>query len=119
MVNTLWTNLRGGRGARQRKEVRTVSTLSEYPVLDCRLLSEQQLTACQSIFNEFTKKEFLPANEAYRDTTRQLLDQQMLIEILGLPTTVLEPLDLLRRQWCTEPSVHGGKSTRISVSESI
>lgn len=108
-------------GARQQegRSILTVSTLSEYPVLDCRLLSEQQLTACQSIFNEFTKKEFLPANEAYRDTTRQLLDQQMLIEILGLPTTVLEPLDLLRRQWCTEPSVHGGKSTRISVSESI
>jgi len=108
-------------GARQQegRSILTVSTLSDYPVLDCRLLSEQQLAACQSIFNEFTKKEFLPANEAYRDSTRQLLDQQMLIDVLGLRSTVLEPLDLLRRQWCTEPSVHGGKSTRISVSESI
>ena len=25
---------------------------------------------------------------------------------------VLEGLDLLRRKWCSEPSVHGGKKTR-------
>ena len=24
---------------------------------------------------------------------------------------VLEPLDLLRLKWCSEPSVHGGKGT--------
>ena len=26
-----------------------------------------------------------------------------------------EPLSILRDQWCAEPSVHGGKSTRIDV----
>ena len=30
----------------------------------------------------------------------------------GLPEGILEPLDVLREQWCAEPTVHGGKSTR-------
>ena len=33
---------------------------------------------------------------------------RVLIDMLGLPTSVLEPLDLLRLKWCSEPSVHGG-----------
>ena len=54
----------------------------------------------------------MPANEAYRDETRKALDRAMLCDLLGLPESILEPLDVLRRQWCTEPTVHGGKSTR-------
>ena len=34
-----------------------------------------------------------------------------LIDMLGLPERVLEPLDVLRLKWCSEPSVHGGKRT--------
>ena len=54
----------------------------------------------------------LPANEAYRDNVRQELDEAVLCGALGLPTSALEPLGTLRLQWCEEPSVHGGKSTR-------
>ncbi len=35
----------------------------------------------------------------------------MLVDLLRLPEDVLEPLKVLRLQWCSEPSVHGGKST--------
>ena len=35
----------------------------------------------------------------------------MLIDLLGLPEDIMEPLAMLRRQWCAEPSVHGGKGT--------
>ena len=38
-------------------------------------------------------------------------DHRVLIDLLGLPTSVLESLDLLRLKWCSEPSVHGGKKT--------
>ena len=55
--------------------------------------------------------DFLPANEAYRDMSRQELDRRVLLDLLGLPDTVLEPLDVLRMKWCSEPSVHGGKGT--------
>ena len=35
--------------------------------------------------------------------------------LLRLPEETLEPLAILRDQWCAEPSVHGGKKTRIDA----
>ena len=39
------------------------------------------------------------------------MDRRVLLDLLGLPDTVLDPLDVLRMKWCSEPSVHGGKGT--------
>jgi len=100
-------------GSRQQQG-RTVLTISSLPgiaTLNVRTLSSSKLTRASKLFRDFRSKPFLPANEAYRDSTRQELDQALLIEILELPEDVLEPLGVLRRQWCCEPSVHGGKST--------
>ena len=66
---------------------------------------------CVEIFEDMREAQFLPANEAYRDNTRKELDHRVLIDMLGLPESVLEPLELLRLKWCSEPSVHGGKRT--------
>ena len=90
----------------------SISQLPDLPILDTRQLTAQQHRLAKRIFNRFKEKTFLPANEAYRDETRQQLDQAVLIELLGLPKTILQPLELLRHKWCCEPSVHGGKSTR-------
>ncbi len=92
----------------------TISALPSLPALDVRALSEAQLGDAAAIFEAFADREFLPANEAYRDPARQALDRAVLVELLGLPEAVLEPLGALRRQWCAEPTVHGGKSTRPS-----
>jgi len=89
-----------------------VSQHPALPTLDPRKLSKRQLAQAQDIFAEFKEREFLPANEAYRDKTRQDLDKALLVDLLKQPADLLEPLDLLRRQWCAEPSVHGGKRTR-------
>ena len=62
-----------------------------------------------------TKKEFLPANEAYRDEVRQDLDRAVLVDLLRLRDGVMESLAISRDQWCAEPSVHGGKKTRIDT----
>ena len=53
----------------------------------------------------------LPANEAWRDDVRHALDRAVLTRMLGLPEDVMEPLGVLRCQWCAEPSVHGGNGT--------
>ncbi len=37
-------------------------------------------------------------------------------DLFGLPTDILEPLAVIRKQWCAEPSVHGGKGTRIDAT---
>ena len=93
----------------------TITQLPGLTVLDPRHLSEEQIAQAEAIFERFKEAEFLPANEAYRDETRKALDRAVLVDLLRLPESTLEPLSILRDQWCAEPSVHGGKSTRIDV----
>ena len=106
---SFWWN--GGR-QQQGRSIMTITQLPQLPTLDVRQLTPEQIERSHRIFADFRDHEFLPANEAYRDPARQALDQAVLIDLLGLPESILEPLALLRRQWCAEPTVHGGKSTR-------
>ena len=100
-------------GARQQqgRAILTISKLPALTVLDPRSLTAPQLDRADEIFGRFRDRSMLPANEAWRDEVRQALDRAVLVELLELPEDVLEPLALLRHQWCAEPSVHGGKST--------
>ena len=90
----------------------SISRLPELLVLDARTLTDGQYEQAELIFKEFQTRPLLPANEAYRDESRQALDEAVLVRLLGLPESILDPLAVLRRQWCSEPTVHGGKSTR-------
>ena len=94
-----------GRGSMPISAIRSMSTL------DVTKLTQAQLDKAEEIFEDMRELKFLPANEAYQDNTRKELDYRVLIEMLGLPESILEPLDLLRLKWCSEPSVHGGKKT--------
>ena len=94
-----------GRGSMPITAIRTM------PTLDITKLTPAQFATAEEIFEDMREAQFLPANEAYQDNTRKELDHRVLIDMLGLPTSVLEPLDLLRLKWCSEPSVHGGKKT--------
>ncbi len=119
----LWSNTTLGLlafwwvGTRQQqgRACLTITQLPRLTVLDPRTLSKEQLAQAEDIFERFKEKEFLPANEAYRDDARQALDRAVLVDLLQLPEAVLEPLAILRDQWCAEPSVHGGKKTRIDA----
>ena len=90
----------------------TITQLPELLSPDVRQLTRDQIARSQKIFTDFLDYEFLPANEAYRDPARQAFDQAVLVDLLDLPESMLESLAVLRRQWCAEPTVHGGKSTR-------
>ncbi len=119
----LWSNTTLGllafwwAGTRQQqgRACLTITQLPRLTVLDPRTLSEDQLAQATTIFERFREREFLPANEAYRDAVRQDLDRAVLVELLRLPEGVLESLAILRNQWCAEPSVHGGKKTKIDT----
>ena len=100
-----------GTRQQQGRAILTISKLPDLAVLDLQNLTPAQLDLAVSIFKEFREREMLPANEAWRDQTRQAIDRAVLIDLLGLPENILEPLALLRNQWCAEPSVHGGKKT--------
>ncbi len=88
-----------------------ITALRTMPTLDVTKLSDDQLNTAQAIFEDMKERTFLPANEAWRDCSRNELDRRVLVDLLELPESVLEPLELLRLKWCSEPSVHGGKST--------
>ena len=120
----LWSNSTLGllmhwwKGTRQQagRSRITITAIPGLPVLDARALTQAQIDHCRGIFEDFQDKPMLPANEAYRDETRKALDRELLFgitSVLGLDPDLEEGLDLLRKQWCAEPSVHGGKGTRI------
>ena len=122
----LWCNSTLGllmhwwKGTRQQagRSRMTITAIPDLPVLDPRKLTDQRLDHCRAIFDDLKDHEFLPANEAWRDETRKALDRELLFgitSVLQLDPGLEEGLDLLRKQWCAEPSVHGGKGTRIDV----
>ncbi len=74
----------------------TISRLPNLPALDARAMSDAQHARAQGIFENFRARPFLPANEAYRDPIRQALDEAVLVDLIGLPRSVLHPLALLR-----------------------
>lgn len=103
-----WTGTRQQQG----RAVLTISRLPALLVLDPRRLSKPQARAAARVFDRFRDRPLLPANEAYRDDVRRDLDKALLVDVLGLPPALIEPLAALRDSWCAEPTVHGGKATR-------
>ena len=91
----------------------TVSTIGNIPVLDLREVPPTKIRDLADLFDRFCSETFLPANEAFHDSTRQKVDRAVLHEVLELPETILRPLATLRLQWCAEPSVRGGKKTGL------
>ena len=119
MAYSLWGNSTLGllcywwHSSRQQsgRGIMPITAIRTMPTLDITKLSEEQLSVAETIFEDMKARTFLPANEAWHDDTRKELDRRVLIEMLGLPERIMRHLDLLRRKWCSEPSVHGGKST--------
>ncbi len=93
----------------------TIARLPQLLSLDAAQLTEEQFNLSEKIFDDFHDRDFLPANEAYRDDVRKALDQTVLVDLLGYEDDLLENLAILREQWCAEPSVHGGKATKPAV----
>ena len=111
LISFWWT------GGRQQLG-RSVMPITKTAVI-CLTLDAPDDSAQEQIGHSGLTLRRLPATTSSspptRPTTipaRQALDRAVLIDLLGLPESILEPLALLRLQWCAEPTVHGGKSTR-------
>ena len=102
-------------GSRQQqgRAMLTISKLPSIAMLEVSAFPLNKLKQAKEIFQHFRNKPLLPANEAYRDGVRHELDRAVLVDLHDLPEAMLSSLDTLRRQWCAEPSVHGGKSTAM------
>ena len=91
----------------------TVTALPNICSLDVSTLEEDALNSAVEIFDDMCEQDMLPANEAYRDPVRQELDNRLLTEVLGLDDSAPAQLNILRNQWCAEPTVNGTKKTGI------
>ena len=87
----------------------SVSALDTLPMLDFRVLSNDQLLMAELIFDEFRDKQLKPAYLADVDPNRAVLDRRVVCDFLEFDGTVYERVRRLAAKWSAEPSVHGGK----------
>ena len=80
------------------------------PVLDLRVLSDEQLGTAEAIFDELRDRELKPAYLADADPNRALLDRRVVCDLLGFDEDTYAAVRRLAAKWCAEPSVHGGKA---------
>ena len=94
---SLWANstlgllLYWGHSSRQQssKASITIRMGETLPVLDFRVLSDDQLQTTELIFEEFRDKELQPAYLADADPNRALLDRQVVCDLLGFDEDVV------------------------------
>ena len=102
-----------GRGSGSKASLESMATL------DVRQLSDEALANAERIFNELKHQQMLPFNQMDEDPVRHELDQLLLSEILGITESerpdVHEGLALLRKMLCQEPSIHGGKKSKVKL----
>ena len=91
------------------RSMMTVSTIPNIPTINLQELSEEQIEKMARLFDKYANIELLSAYLADRDDNRQAMDKELYIDILNLPESILEPLQIIRSQWCAEPSVRGSK----------
>ena len=87
----------------------TIRTAETMPALDLRALTDAQLSAAKSIFDDFRERELMPAYLADADSNRALLDKRVIQDLLGFDEDTYRAVRMLSAKWCAEPSVHGGK----------
>ena len=89
------------------------------PTLDVRKLPADALANAEQIFNELKHRKMLPFNQIDADPGRHELDRLLLSKILGITEEerpdVHEGLALLRKMLCQEPSIHGGKKSKVKL----
>ena len=90
-----------------------VETYAALPTLNVRKLDIEQLNAFERVYEELKSVDLMPMHLAYRDEARIELDRMTLVDCLDLPSDLLEPLDVLRKRWCGEPTVYANRKDGI------
>ena len=112
LLSYWWNSSRqqSGRGVMTRQLIPLL------PLLDFRTLTDDQLAAAESIFNDFRNLDLQPAYLADADPNRALLDRRVLCDLLDFNEDTYRAVRRLAAMWCAEPSVHGGKAHPSSAS---
>ena len=112
LLSYWWNSSRqqSGRGVMTRQLIPLL------PLLDFRTLTDAQLAAAESIFNDFRNLDLQPAYLADADPNRAILDRRVLCDLLDFNEDTYRAVRRLAAMWCAEPSVHGGKARPSSAA---
>ena len=98
--------------ASKQQSGRGIISPSRFPGMmfaDMNKLSAKQLATAKKKFDAIKARPFLPIHLAHEDKSRAMLDKIVLVDVLGLPKSVLDGVALVREKLAREPSVRGGK----------
>ena len=94
-----------------------LTVLHSLPTLNVKELDETAVQNAKYIFEEMKYKRMLPFNQMDEDEARSELDRLLLSQVLGFGEDthpeVHEGVHLLRERLCKEPSIHGGKQSKV------
>ena len=94
-----------------------LTVLHSLPTLNVRKLDETAVQNAKYIFEEIKSKRMLPFNQINEDEVRWELDRLLLSKVLGFGEDthpeVHEGVRILRERLCAEPSIHGGKKSKV------
>ena len=94
------------------RSIMSVTTLPNIPVINLQLMPEEKIQQMANLFDEYSSIKLQSAYLIDQDSVRQEIDYKLLIGILNLPETILESLQIIRLQWCSEQSVRGSKTNQ-------
>ena len=97
-----------------------VTAIPNITTLDTRALSDAQHGEAKHQFDLLCNERFLPFDQIDEDPARAKLDRAILIDVLGLPESLVAPdgpIDLIRRKLAREPQIHGGKKSRVVFTD--
>ena len=98
----------------------SVTGIPNIPTLDTRALTHEQHAEAKRQFELLSEERFLPFDQIDEDPARAKLDRAILVDVLGLPESLVEPggpIDLIRRKLAREPQIHGGKKSRVVFTD--
>ena len=94
-----------------------LTSLRSMPTLDIRHLDDTALQNARCIFEEIKHRDMLPFHQMIEDEVRQELDRLLLSDVLGFDEETYPEvhigLGVLRERLCAEPSIHGGRLSRV------
>ncbi len=121
-VFSLWANSTLGMMAHWTQGQRTqngrstlqIKAIKDIPCPDFSRLTDKALTRSESAFNSIAKKGLKPTCLAHVDPVRKEIDHAI-GELLELSEAGKMIVPIIRKIWCSEPSVHGFNRQALSL----
>ena len=101
---------------RRGNEPKRAAAIKKIPCPRLDTLDDAALNRASEAFNRLSLQTLRPTCQSHADAGRHEIDAAV-ADMLGLHPSILNDLEVLRRLWCEEPSVHGNNQTALRLLE--